>query len=366
MRRRKNIYTEYAEIGFLDFISDAFDDIGDAISSIPVVGGVLSDLGDDFKSFAGTTFGKAFLVVITTYVTGGLQSGLTQLIGPIGAQVGTVAFALPGVSAGQTFGASWTSEFVSRTEQLVSIVGPGIAGQFVAQYGQQLADQFTALAKAAGFDPSQLAQYAQQLQSKGAAEIQALADACGVRADVLQSMIDYASGQLNMQTSPLTAWANLSAAQQTAVTAGYKGLGIATDAASAQALYEENRVAESAKRAFDPTTGKIIMSTTTINTGGIHLNAPTLLTKQATASEVISQVGVAKFSAAAASAKTAPTRTPAATVSVSPTPTVAELAVTAHPLAVTPMVSPTTFSAKKVAVGGGIAAVLGAALWFFV
>ena len=250
-----------------DAVSSVTGDIGDAISSIPVVGGALASLGGDFRDFANTSFGHGFLVAITTYVTGGLQSELIPLIGPIGAQVGTVAFALPGVAAGQTFGQAWTSEFVSRSEQLAATVGTQVAGEYIQQYGKQLADQFTQLAAQAG---QSVKAYAAQLQSAGVAEIQQLAAQLGVRADVLQSLIDYASGKLNMVTQAFEslpdALKNTIAAQYSNSIAGNSGITFLATTDTIAAYYNK-------MRAFDPTTGNITMTQTVEHTAGIHLQA---------------------------------------------------------------------------------------------
>jgi hypothetical protein len=201
-------------VGFLDFVSDAFDDVWSAATSIPVVGDALSGLGSDFQDFARTSFGKGFLAAVTTYVTGGLQNEAISLIGPIGAQVGAVGLALPGISQGETFGTSWTQEFLSRTEQLVQIGGSQLAGELVAQYGPELAQKFQDAAAQAGFSSDDLKGYAGQLEGLSSQEFQALANQLGVRADVLQLLSDYVSGTLHFS---MPSWASLPAAEQSAL-----------------------------------------------------------------------------------------------------------------------------------------------------
>ncbi len=122
------------------FGSDLVDEAGDAISSgwdavvdtVPgareVVDVVDSVLVGPVRDFAQSGVGRAMLTALATSVTG----GLAPVLGP---QLATVAFAIPGVAAGDDFITAWTQEFGSRVKQTAEIMGADVVP---ATWGDQL------------------------------------------------------------------------------------------------------------------------------------------------------------------------------------------------------------------------------------
>ena len=122
------------------FGSDLVDDVGDGISdgwnavvdTVPgardVVNVVDSVLVGPVRDFAQTGVGRALLTTLASSVTG----GLAPLLGP---QLATIAFAIPGMAAGEDFVTSWTQEFGSRVQQTAQIMGADVVP---AEWGDQL------------------------------------------------------------------------------------------------------------------------------------------------------------------------------------------------------------------------------------
>lgn len=98
------------------------------------------------RDFANTAVGRTMLSALASTVTG----GLAPVLGP---QLATIAFALPGMAAGDDFVTAWTQEFGKRVEQTAAIVGASYAGPLVQEQlskAQVYLDQL----KAAGVDPA--------------------------------------------------------------------------------------------------------------------------------------------------------------------------------------------------------------------
>ena len=112
-----------------DALSGAYDAIVDTIpGGRAFVDGVDAIVVGPVRDFAQTGVGRAMLTALASTVTVGLQPYL-------GAQLATVAFALPGVAAGQDFVTAWTQEFGSRVQQTAEILG---ADAVPAEWGDQL------------------------------------------------------------------------------------------------------------------------------------------------------------------------------------------------------------------------------------
>jgi hypothetical protein len=169
-RRMGNIFEDAA-----DFVSDT---TGDVIDAVPGARDVLDAVGDavtgPVRDFANTAVGRAMLSALATTVTG----GLAPVLGP---QLATVAFALPGLAAGQDFVSAWTQEFGSRVEQTAAIIG--------AEEAKALwSDQFD---KAAAWLSAHGAETLLQMP------IEDLAKAAGIREDFAAFLVAGAAGDLN-------------------------------------------------------------------------------------------------------------------------------------------------------------------------
>lgn len=121
-----------------------FQEVADAVDA--VVDGPVRD-------FARTAVGQTVLSIAASSLTG----GLAPVLGP---QLCTVAFALPGMAAGEPFAQAWTQEFCKRVEQTAAILGSEYAGKIAGEALAKLktySDKFNAdgldfhkLAKLAG------------------------------------------------------------------------------------------------------------------------------------------------------------------------------------------------------------------------
>jgi hypothetical protein len=88
---------------------------GDVIDTVPggrdVADAVDSVVTGPIRDFANTAVGRTVLTALASTVTG----GLAPVLGP---QLATVAFALPGLAAGNDFITSWMQAFGERVNQL--------------------------------------------------------------------------------------------------------------------------------------------------------------------------------------------------------------------------------------------------------
>lgn len=167
-------------------VGDIFSDVADAVSdAVSAVGGGISDALADvpgLRDFANTAVGRTVLSALATSVTG----GLAPLVGP---QLATVAFAIPGVSAGDDFLTSWTQEFGRRVDQTVAILGV----QAVPELNDAIQKAVDYL-QSAGIDPAQIT-------------MTDLAKAAGVDDWSAAFVLDKALGQIHYLSnafSPLT------------------------------------------------------------------------------------------------------------------------------------------------------------------
>lgn len=128
--------------GVVDVAGGAVDVAGDVFTSLPggvQVSGALRDLvNGPLRDFAKTPVGMTVLRSIATAVYGPLANSLVYWGVPFGAQMATIAWAVPGLVRGERFDEAWMLEFRWRAEKTAEIVGPGILDSFGAQLRQAL------------------------------------------------------------------------------------------------------------------------------------------------------------------------------------------------------------------------------------
>lgn len=170
------------------FGSDFVDSVGDALSSgwdaavdaVPgaraVVDAADAVLVGPVRDFAHTAVGRTLLTALASSVTG----GLAPILGP---QLATVAFAIPGMAAGDDFVTAWTQEFGSRVNQTVQILGgDAVPPEWLGQLSK--AKDYLA---STGVDLS-------------AIDWHALAQQAGIRDDVAAWLVAGATGALDDYT----------------------------------------------------------------------------------------------------------------------------------------------------------------------
>lgn len=166
---------------FGDAWGDVTSVVSDVVDEIPGASDALQFFGNEAQDFANTTFGQVCLRAFVTW------TAYPALAGVLGPQLAAVSFALPGVAKGDDFDQAWLGEFMYRLEKTAEIVGGDAANQAAAQF-QPIVDQLSQQAQNAGLDPQS---FASNLEGIGAAKLQAMAQQLGVRADMLQTAIDY-------------------------------------------------------------------------------------------------------------------------------------------------------------------------------
>lgn len=179
--------------------------IVDAVHIIPGV----DWLGEELKDFANTAAGHWVLVVMASamypYTSGtwSLGAGSYGTAAPImislGPQIGSLAWALPGVAKGDSFVTSWFTEFVNRVMTTIAILSAGALSAAAAAAGALIASEVSkemmaqiqpAINKVLN-DPT-----VKDLLAKGI-DLNTVAKATGIpnlRQDVLQAAKDYAQG----------------------------------------------------------------------------------------------------------------------------------------------------------------------------
>ena len=133
--------------GFGDFLSDAWDATGgqvvdvatSAIDNVPGIEWVRELVDGPLKDFANSAVGKVVLRALASSVTGGLDYGLGQLLGP---QLATIAWAFPGMLAGDSFTSAWTQEFAWRASKVAEILGAEFAA---VRFPEQVKSAFAKL-----------------------------------------------------------------------------------------------------------------------------------------------------------------------------------------------------------------------------
>lgn len=114
--------------------SDVWEGAGDAVRALP--GG--DALLDASRDFASTSIGITVLRAFSTTL-------YYSIAWPLGPQLASVAFAVPGLFRGDDFFQSWLSETKHRAETTAEILGPGIVDTFSAQLSdtlQKLANEY--------------------------------------------------------------------------------------------------------------------------------------------------------------------------------------------------------------------------------
>lgn len=209
---------------------DVVSAAANVVSSIPGVGAAVQFFGSELKDFANTTIGQIALDMFASYVF----PEVAMIVGP---QLASASFAIPGLAKGEGFVQAWLTDFMKRLEQLADIEGADVAGAVAGQL-QPALEQLEQMAQEAGIDPSQ---YANQLESYTSDQLHAMAQKLGVRDDMLQSAIDYLSGQVTIAVDAAT-----QAAEQKAWDALRAAL---------PGLPATNPDFKSGSKTFDPTTG---------------------------------------------------------------------------------------------------------------
>ena len=172
---------------------DVVNAAANVVSSIPGVGAAVQFFGSELKDFANTTIGQIALDMFASYVF----PEVAMVVGP---QLASASFAIPGLAKGEGFVQAWLTDFMKRLEQLADIEGADVAGAIAGQL-QPALEQLEQMAEQAGIDPTQ---YANQLESYTSSQVHALAQQLGVRDDMLQSAIDYLSGQATIAVDAAT------------------------------------------------------------------------------------------------------------------------------------------------------------------
>lgn len=174
----------------IDAISNAVDTVSDAISSIPGIGDAWQFFGGQAKDFAGTAFGQVALTAFATVSYGALAPAL----GALGPQLAAVTFAIPGLAKGDPFDKAWVEAFVSRLEKLAEYFGGKLAADAAAQF-QPAMDKLVQDAADQGLGVDQLADKL-QLTQFSVDQLNKMAADAGIRPDILQQALDYASKQV--------------------------------------------------------------------------------------------------------------------------------------------------------------------------
>lgn len=179
--------------GVVDAAGDVVNAAAGVVGSIPGVSAAVQFFGSELQDFANTTIGQIALDMLASYVF----PEVAMVVGP---QLASVVFAGPGLAKGEGFVQAWLTDFMKRLEQLADIEGADVAGAIAGQLEPALA-QLEQLAQQAGIDPTQ---YATQLESYTSDQVHKLAQQLGVRDDMLQSAIDYLSGQMTIAVDAAT------------------------------------------------------------------------------------------------------------------------------------------------------------------
>lgn len=114
--------------------SDVWEGAGDAVRALP--GG--DALLEASRDFANTSTGLTVLRAFSTTL-------YYSIAWPLGPQLASVAFAVPGLFRGDDFFQAWLSETKYRAETAVEMVGPGVIDTFSSQLGdtlQKLANEY--------------------------------------------------------------------------------------------------------------------------------------------------------------------------------------------------------------------------------
>jgi hypothetical protein len=117
-----------------DFASDAIDVGGDVVHALP--GG--DELLGAARDFANTATGQTVLRAFSTML-------YASVAWPLGPQLASVAFAVPGLFKGEQFENAWLQEVKWRAEKTAEILGPGIVDAFGSQLAstlKQMADEY--------------------------------------------------------------------------------------------------------------------------------------------------------------------------------------------------------------------------------
>lgn len=166
------------------FGSDLLDDAGNSLSdawnaavdAVPgardVADAIDSVVTGPVRDFAHTAIGRVVLTAMASSLTG----ALAPILGP---QLMTVAFALPGMAAGDDFLTAWTQEFASRVQKTADIMGADVVPDV---WTDQL-NKLNAYLQESGVDLTKI-------------DFHALAQAAGVRDDVAAWAVSGATGTM--------------------------------------------------------------------------------------------------------------------------------------------------------------------------
>jgi hypothetical protein len=165
-----------------------FDDptqlVGDAIHQIPGVDWA----GQALKDIANSLPGKIVLVAFTSsmyYATSSVVAAYTAMA----PQIAGLAFAIPGLAAGDKFSKAWLEGFVERVKRTIEYLGGDAGKEAGKEMLKEIGPTITEL-----LNNSQLQAVLAEVVN-GAKTLQSLADQMGIRADVLQSAIDLVKRQ---------------------------------------------------------------------------------------------------------------------------------------------------------------------------
>lgn len=120
-----------------DAVSTVWNGAGDAVRLVPGGDELLEAAGDFGRTGAG-------LVVLRAMST----MFYASVAWPLGPQLASVAFAVPGLVRGDDFTHAWLTEVKWRTEEAAKLLGPGIVEAFGAQLAgtlRKLAEEFGAV-----------------------------------------------------------------------------------------------------------------------------------------------------------------------------------------------------------------------------
>lgn len=110
--------------GLYDVFDDIVHPIGDLLTSVAdrIPGGqwIKENANSAVKALAKTADGQLVLAIISQGLTGVALRALTPVVGPT---LATVAFAIPGLVAGDTFAHSWWDEWTLRLKELAESYG---------------------------------------------------------------------------------------------------------------------------------------------------------------------------------------------------------------------------------------------------
>lgn len=118
-----------------DAVSTVVDTAGDAVRAVPGGAELLRAAGH----FANTGVGLAVLRAMSTMF-------YASVAWPLGPQLASVMFAVPGLARGDDFTHAWLTEVKWRAEETAKVLGPGIVDAF----GKQLTDALRKLAEEYG------------------------------------------------------------------------------------------------------------------------------------------------------------------------------------------------------------------------